>query len=149
MWPWPGKEPLIDVNRAIFITIHHEATVLAAIHPLPQRHVLLAMTDMTSFGGIAFAYDMEFFPKTQALVCKHLHKAVETPIIIHQTVADLPLPPLFMGLVFLFFENHLPLGKIANNHSSFSQSARDKMRGFMQTVPLFAPFLFSYPFVHL
>ena len=72
-------------------------------------------------GGIAFADDMQFFPKAQTLVGKHLHKAVETPIIIHHAVAYLPLAPFLGGLTLLLLDDHLPLGKIANDHSPFSQ----------------------------
>ena len=66
-----------------------------------------------------------------------LYKAVESPVIIHQAVADAPFVPLLPGLVLFFLDDHLPLGKIANDHSPFSQSARDEMGGFMQTVALF------------
>jgi len=96
---------------------------------------------MTHLGRIAFVYYMQFFPKAQTLVLKHLHKAVETPIIIYQAVAYLPLALLFGGLVLLFLDDHLPLGKIANDHSPSSQCASDEMGGFMQTVLLF-PTLF-------
>src|SRR5689334_20138 len=75
------------------------------------------------------------------LVGKHLHKTVEAPIIVHHAVADLSLPPLFRSLLLFLLNNHLPLGKIANHHSSFSQSVRDEMRSFMQTVLLLAPLL--------
>jgi hypothetical protein len=94
-------------------------------------------------GCIAFAYYKQFFPKAQTLVGKHLHKAVETPIIVHQTVADLPLAPLFGGLVLLLLDDHLPLGKFANDHSPLSQCASDEMRGFVQTVLLFVTLLLS------
>jgi hypothetical protein len=32
---------------------------------------------------------------------QHLHKAIEPPIIIHQTVTDVPLPPFFGELALL------------------------------------------------
>src|SRR5713226_3813275 len=102
---------------------------------------------MTCFGGMTFVYYREFFPKTQTLVGKHLHKAVETPIIIDHAVADLPFPLLFGGLVFLLFDDHLPLGKIADHHSPFSQSVCDEMGGFVQTVSLLAPLFLGYLFV--
>src|SRR5215469_17328150 len=38
---------------------------------------------------------------------------------------------------------------IANHHSPFSQSVRDKMGGFMQTVVLLATLLLCYPLVHV
>ena len=136
-----AKEPLEDVDRAVLVTIHHQAAVRTAIRAEPQRHVFHTLADMTRLGGTAFADDIQFFPKAQTLVVKHLHKAVETPIIIHHAVADLPLAPLFVGLALLLLDDHLPLGKIANDHGPFSQSARDEMGGFMQTVPLFAPLL--------
>ncbi len=100
-------------------------------------------------GGIAFINDMEFFPKAQTLVDKHLHKAIETPIIIHHAVADLPLLALLGGLILALLDDHLPLGKIADHHSPFSQSVCDEMGGFMQTVVLFAPFVLSNPLVDL
>ena len=84
----------------------------------------------------------------QTLVRQHLHKAIETPVIVHHAVAKLSLASLFAGLVLLLFHDHLPLGKIANDHGSFSQSARDKMRRFMQTVPLFVAFLLRDALVH-
>jgi hypothetical protein len=86
---------------------------------------------------------MQFFPKAQTLVGKHLHKAIEIPIIIHQEVADLPLSFLFRDLTLLFLDDHLPLGKIANDHSPFSQCVNDEMGGFVQIVALFVAFLFS------
>ncbi len=102
---------------------------------------------MTHLGRIALTNNMQFFPKAQTLVCKHLHKAGETPIIINHAVADLSFAPFFGGLVLLFLEDHLPLGKIANDHSPFSQSASDEMGGFMQTVLLFVTLLLRHPLV--
>ena len=67
------SEPLVEVGRAVLIC--------TAIRPFPQRHVLRAFAPMT----IAFVDDMQFFPKAQTLICKHLHKAVEPPVIIHQS----------------------------------------------------------------
>src|SRR5690242_20345145 len=110
--PQPGKEPLVDVDRAVVVAIHHQATVLTAIRALPQRHVLLVLADMARFGGMAFADDKEFFPNMQTLIGKYLHKAIETPIIIYQTVTNLSFSPFFAGLMFLFLDDHLPLGKI-------------------------------------
>jgi hypothetical protein len=98
-------------------------------------------------GGIVFVYNIQFFPKAQTLVGKHLHKAVETPIIVHHAVTYLPLAPFFGSLVLLFFDDHLPLGKIANDHSPFSQCASDEVRSFVQTVSLFATFLLGNPLV--
>jgi hypothetical protein len=68
-------------------------------------------------GRIVFVSDREFFPKAQTLVGKHLHKAIETPIIIHHAVADLPLAPFLGSLVLLPLDDHLPLGKIADDPS--------------------------------
>jgi hypothetical protein len=39
--------------------------------------------------------------------------------------------------VFLLLDDHLLLGKIADDHSPFSQSECDEMRGFVQTVALY------------
>ncbi len=64
---------------------------------------------MTRFGGIAFTDDREFIPKARTLVGQHLHKAIETPIIIHHAVAYVPLAPLFRGLPVSFLDDHLPL----------------------------------------
>jgi hypothetical protein len=151
VWRKPRNEPLVHVDRAVLVTVHHQAAVLvlAAIRPLPQRHVLLMLAGMTYFRCIAFAYDREFFPKAQTLVSKHLHKAVESPIIIYYAVAYLALAPFFRGLVFFFLDDHLPLGKIADHHSPFSQLVCDEMGGFVQTVALLVTLAFCYPLVHL
>src|SRR5712691_7520297 len=61
---------------------------------------------------------MQFFPKTQTLVGKHLHKAIKTPIIIHHAIADVSLALLFGSLFFCFLDDHLPLGEIADHHSA-------------------------------
>ena len=58
VWPRPGKEPLVDVDRAILIAIHHQAAVLTAICAYPEWHVLLALADMAHPGRIAFIDDM-------------------------------------------------------------------------------------------
>ncbi len=138
VWRRPRNEPLVDVDRAVLVAIHHQAAVLilTAIRPLPQWHVLLVLTGMAHPGCIAFAYYIEFFPVMQTLVFEHLHKAVEPPIIIHQAVAYLSLAPFFGGLVLLLLDDHLLLGKIADHHSPFSQSVCDEMGGFVQTVAL-------------
>src|SRR5713226_2572922 len=93
----PRKEPLSDVDRAVFVTVHHQATVLVetAIRPLPEWHVLLVLARMTHPGGIALAYYREFFPKAQTLVGKYLHKAIETPVIVHHAVANASPGALF------------------------------------------------------
>jgi len=77
VWPKPGNEPPIDVDRAVFVAIHHQVAVLvfAAIRPLPERHVLQAFADMTHPGGIALINYIQFFPKAQTLVLEHLHEA--------------------------------------------------------------------------
>src|SRR5260221_10213164 len=74
----PRKEPLVDVDRAVLVAIHHHAAVLmlTAIRPLPQWHVLLVLAGMAHPGCIAFVYDIQCFPKAQTLVFEHLHKAV-------------------------------------------------------------------------
>ena len=117
VWPQPGKEPLGDVDRAILITIHHQAAVLigTAIRPHPQRHVLFVLADMTHLRRIAFINHRQFFPVEQTLIFKHLYKAVETPIIIHRAIAETPLLALLGRLLLLlvFLPDYLPLGKIA------------------------------------
>jgi hypothetical protein len=139
VWPKPGNEPLVDVDRAILVTVHHQAAVLvlAAIRPFPQRHVLLVLARMTHPGGIALINYREFFPRAQTLVGEHLHKAVESPVIVDHAVTDTPPVSFFAGLVFLLLDDHLLLGKIADDHSPFSQSECDEMRGFVQTVALY------------
>jgi len=148
VWPKLGNEPLVDVDRAVVVTIHHRAAVLTTIRSLPQWHGLLLLTHMTHLGSIAFTYELQFFPIQQTLVGQHLHKAVESPIIIHHTVPNVSFSPLFGGLVLVFVNDHLLLGKITDDHSSFSQCARDEMRCFVQTVSLFVAFLFGNAFVH-
>ncbi len=56
MWPKPGKKPLEDVDRAILITVHHQATCFigTAIGPFPQRHVLLVSTATTHLACVPF-----------------------------------------------------------------------------------------------
>ncbi len=105
VWPRPGKEPLVDVDRAVLVAIHQQAAVLTAIRALPERHVSLVLADMAHPGRIALIFYEEFFPKAQTLVGKHLHKAVETPIIIYHAVAQLPLAPVFGGLMYFQFIN--------------------------------------------
>ena len=139
----------MNIDRAVFITIHHQSTVPTAIGPLVQRHRLLIATAMTLLGRIAFTNTIQCFPVQQTLVGKHLHKARETPIIVNQTVSDLPLASFLRSFLLVCFENHLLLGKIANDHSAFSQSVGDKMRCFVQTVALFAAFAFGYALVDL
>jgi hypothetical protein len=67
MWPQPGKEPLVDVDRDENSAVHHQAAVRTAIRPYPQRHVFLTLADMARPGGIAFIDEMQFFPKAQTL----------------------------------------------------------------------------------
>ena len=78
------------------------------------------LTRMTPLGRITFTDDMQFFPKAQTLVSQHLHKAVETPIIIHHAVANAPLGFLFGRLILFLRKDHLPKGVITNHHGSFS-----------------------------
>ena len=49
--------------------------------------------------------------------------------------------------MLLFLDDHLPLGKIANDNSSFSQFASDKARGFMQIVPVCVARAFGHTLV--
>src|SRR5437773_12477294 len=115
VWPKPGNEPLVDVERAVLVAVHHQAAVLilAAICPFPQRHVLLVFARMTRPGGIVLINYREFFPKAQTLVGEHLHKAVEPPAIVDHAVTDAPPVPFFAVLVFLLLDDHLLLGKVA------------------------------------
>ena len=70
MWRGPRNEPLEDVDRAVLVAVHHQTTVLmlAAIRPLPERHVLLVLADMTHLGRITLINYRGVFPKTQTLV---------------------------------------------------------------------------------
>jgi hypothetical protein len=70
VWPKPGKESLVNVDRAVLVAIYHQAAVLilTAIRPLPQWHALLALTHVARLGGIALIDYRTFFPKTQTLV---------------------------------------------------------------------------------
>src|SRR5258708_5686093 len=68
---------------------------------------------MTHLRCIALINYREFFPKTQTLIGKHLHKTVESPVIIDHSVTDTPLVPLLPGLMLFLRNDHLPLGKIA------------------------------------
>ena len=149
VWPRPGKEPLVDVDRAILVAIHHQAAVRTAIRAYPEWHALLALADMAHPGRIALIDDREFFPKAQTLVGEHLHKTVKPPIIVHHAVAYLPLAPLFGDLALLLLDDHLPKGAIADHHSPFSQFVCDEMRGFVQTVAFFIAFLPGDPLVDL
>ena len=105
-------------------------------------------TCTTHSGRIAFAYYIQFFPKAQTLVLEHLHKAIESSIIIDHAIAHASLVLLFMSLMLLLGNDHLPLGKIANHHSPFSESVCDKMGGFVQTVLLFVALAFRHPLIH-
>lgn len=104
---------------------------------------------MTLFVRIALTDDIQFLPIQQTLIGQHPHKAIEAPIIIHHAVTDAPLLPVLGTLLLLLAHDHLPLGKIADDHSPFSQFAGDEVRGFVQTVPLFVTLLFSNALVHL
>src|SRR5262245_57914085 len=77
-----------------------------------------------------------------------MHKAVQPPVVEDGTVQT---SLLMLCLLFLLmgFGDQLPLGKIANHHGAFNQSAGDEMRGFMQTVPLFMALAFRDAPIHL
>jgi len=92
---------------------------------------------------------MQFFPKAQTLILKRLHKAIESPIIIHHAVTYASLVPLFAGLVFFPGDDHLPLGKIADHHSLFNQSVCDEMGGFVHTFSLLVMLAFRHTLVDL
>src|SRR5579884_3618362 len=149
VWRRPRNEPLEDIDRTILIAIFHQSTVRAAIRAFPQRHGLFPSTPATGLAGLTFADSMQCFPSAQTLIDEHLHKAIKTPVVIHHAVTDLPLALLFGGLLLLFLHDHLPLGKIANDHSPFSQLVSDEVGSFMQTVLLFASFAFRDPLIHL
>ena len=68
VWPKPGKEPLVDVDRAILVAIHLQAAVRAAIRAYPERHGFFVLTDMTHLGRIALIFYEEFFPKAHTLL---------------------------------------------------------------------------------
>jgi hypothetical protein len=58
VWRKPRNEPLVEVDRAILVTVHHQTTVLmlTAIRPFPQGHILLVLALMAHLRRIAFAY---------------------------------------------------------------------------------------------
>ena len=47
--------------------------------------------DIARPGRVAFVYYIQFFPKAQTLILKHLREATKTPIIIYHAVAQLSL----------------------------------------------------------
>lgn len=100
MWPWPGKEQLSDVDRAILITTLYKPTVLTAIRTFPERHRLLVFAAMTRPGHIVFIYGNQLFPIVYTLVGEHLQECRETPIIVDQLVLATPFGPLFDREVF-------------------------------------------------
>jgi hypothetical protein len=104
---------------------------------------------VTGLRCIALINYKEFFPIEQTLIFKHPHKTVESPIIIYHTVAIPPLSFFLVSLVLFFRKDRLPLGKIADHHSPFSQSVRDKIRCFVQTVLLLVTLLFRDALIYL
>jgi hypothetical protein len=99
VWRKPRKEPLVDVDGAVFVAIHHQPTVRTPIRPLTKRHVLLAFAGVAHFGGTGFINHVQVFPKAYELVREHLYKAIEPPIVVHQAIPDLSLAPLFGGFL--------------------------------------------------
>ena len=136
MWPEPGKVPLENVDRAVLITVHHEATVRigTAIDTLVEWHGLLALTAATHLARVPLIYDHQFFPREYALIVEHLHKAVESPIIVDGSIQ-------MLIALFVLVRDHQPLGKITDHNGSLNQFVRDEMRCFMQTVLLFVALL--------
>jgi fumarate reductase subunit D len=63
--------------------------------------------------------------------------------------SGLTVHSILSRLLLLLLDDHLPLGKIADHHSPFSQSVRDEMGGLMQTVLLFVALAFRDALVHL
>ena len=104
---------------------------------------------VTGLRCIALINYKEFFPIKQTLIFEHLHKAIKSPIVVYHTVADLSFPLLSASLMLFLRKDHLPLGKIADHHSSFSQSVRDEMGCFVQTVTLFVALALGNALVHL
>src|SRR5581483_7341790 len=100
VWRKPRNEPLVDIDGTIVITIQHQSTVRTAIRAFPQRHGLLISTVATGLAGITFADAIQCFPSTQTLIRKHLHKAVEAPIVIDHAVTDLAFA-LLLGCLLL------------------------------------------------
>ena len=52
VWPRPGKEPLVNIDRAVFIAVHDESTILTTIRPFPEWHELHAPTPATGLGRV-------------------------------------------------------------------------------------------------
>ena len=128
--------------RAVLVTIHHQATVQALIRSLVEWHLLHLFTTMTHFGRITFINNLQFFPIQQTLVCKHLYKSVETPVVVDQAITYLTLSLLLRGLALLFLPDHLLLGKISDDNSPFNQFASDEMGRFVQTILLLVALAF-------
>ncbi len=102
---------------------------------------------MEHLARIAFINHVQVFPEALTFVRQHLHKSIDSPIIVDQAISDLPLASLLGDLLLLLFDHHLSRGKIAYDDSAFSQSIGYEMRGFMMTILLLAPFLFGNLFV--
>jgi hypothetical protein len=135
VWPEPGKKPSQNVDRAVFVAVDHQATGFTAIRSLVEWHGLLLPTATTGLTRIAFIYPDQIFPSQRTLVGEHLDKGVHSPIVVDR--------PMHRFLVCLMrFHDHLPLGKITDDNSSFNQFVCDEMRGLMQTVTLFVALLF-------
>jgi len=67
VWRRPRHEPLVDVDRAVLVTVHQQAAVLvlAAIRPFLQRHVLLALALVAYLDRIVLIDTTQSFPKAQ------------------------------------------------------------------------------------
>ncbi len=120
MWPSPGKRPPQNVDRAVLVTVHDEATGLTAIRPLVERHLLLAATTAARLARIAFIDLDQCFPSQLTLVGEHLDEAIQPPLVEDAAMQGF----LMLGMCFC---DHLPLLKLTDHHSAFNQLVSDEM----------------------
>jgi hypothetical protein len=102
------------IDRAVFVAIHHQATVPTAIRALPQRHGLLVPTPTAGLARMAFILDFQHFPSEETFVGEHLHKAIQPPIVVHHPMEG-------FEMLAMLFGDHLPPRSISDHHSAFNQ----------------------------
>src|SRR5262249_45697132 len=95
--------PLIMVDLAVLVPVHHQSAVLATIGPLVERHGLLVPTPATLLGAIALVYILQRLPSQGAFVGQHLDKSIQSTIVIHSPMQRFLMLGVFLG-------DHLPLG---------------------------------------
>ena len=68
VWPQPGKEPLVMIDRTVLVTVHDQPTVLAAIGPRVLRHGLQMSAPTAPFGAIVLVDVFQRLPSQNAFV---------------------------------------------------------------------------------